>query len=101
MKKGGLIIIDGSGGYVVHERSPVRSELGEVISRMAQRCDYEGFTRLYEEKGVYKFYVRLARGEFGLNPFTDEEATAATSTAVPSASGPAAAASSSGGRRRG
>ena len=99
-KNGGVVVLTRDGGYMIHEKSPLKARLEKSVSQVLAGGGYAGTTPLYKERGVYNFYVRLGRGAFGLSPLegaTGDEKMGDTSAAAASGG----SASSSGGRRRG
>jgi hypothetical protein len=56
LNKGRIAILDEHGGYVL----PVKSAVGRDIQRTLRKASYneqKKWLRLYQEKGVYNFYL--------------------------------------------
>ena len=54
-----MSILDGEGGYIIPERSPIAAGLKREFRRLLRKHGRKSLIKLYLEKGVYNFYLKV------------------------------------------
>ena len=54
-----MSILDGEGGYSIPERSPIATGLKREFRRLLKKQGRKSLIKLYLEKGVYNFYLKV------------------------------------------
>ena len=54
-----MSILDGEGGYIIPERSPIAVGLKREFRRLLKKHGRKSLIKLYLEKGVYNFYLKV------------------------------------------